>query len=375
MAEKAAIIGAGGTGRGFLARLLKQDGASVTFLDKDQALIHKLREAGSYHILHGDKDYCVDDYKAFVLDSKEGIDALAEADWIFTSIGNEHLAELSDSLKKAVQQKQEGSLKIITCENGTCPKKNLLDALREANLENVMVTQGVIFCSSIPKDADTLDILSEDYEELPYDVDEELFELPFKHFPPTKHFSELLERKIYTYNCLSACIAYLGAYKGYVDYADAGNDEEILWLCRELLKGLNRVISEKYRISEEEQRVFSERALKKFSNRNISDTIQKNARAAIRKLSSDERILGPIEIMTAWGEDPEILYLVAAAALIYLEENEKMELEGRTYKEPLALFQALDAQISEAVFARIKEYYMQLKRKETIDEIVEKMKV
>lgn len=371
MNKSTAIIGAGGTGRGFLARLLQEDGAEVVLIDKNETLIQKLKEAEHYKITYGKHEYEVRNYRAYTLECEAAIQAAANAEWIFTSIGNEHLKELKPFLESVAREKKDAPLRIITCENGTCPKQVLRNAFPKEEQEKFLVTQGVIFCSSIPAD-NGIDILSEDYNELPYDVDEALFELPFPHFKPQKNFTELLERKIYTYNCLSACIAYLGAYKGYTDYADAGNDQEIRKLCDQLLEELNPAISRKYGVSEAEQQAFSVHALEKFSNRDISDTIYKNARAAIRKLSPEERIMGSVSLMLSAEKDPEILYLTAAAALLYLEEKEEMKLDGICYKEPVALFKALNPDAGIQAEKRIEAYYEELKSGKPLNEIMKK---
>ena len=53
MSENTVIIGAGGSGRGFLARLLQEDGAEICFVDKNEKLINLLQEKGSYGIQVG----------------------------------------------------------------------------------------------------------------------------------------------------------------------------------------------------------------------------------------------------------------------------------------------------------------------------------
>ena len=41
--KKAVIIGAGQTGRGFIAPIVRENGYAITFLDKDRALVDQLR--------------------------------------------------------------------------------------------------------------------------------------------------------------------------------------------------------------------------------------------------------------------------------------------------------------------------------------------
>nr|WP_101910194.1 2-dehydropantoate 2-reductase N-terminal domain-containing protein [Marasmitruncus massiliensis] len=268
MSERVVIIGAGGSGRGFLARLLQADGAALCFVDQDERLIRALQKNGCYRIQVGEQTprTVIRDYEAFPVSSEAAIQRVAETDWVFTSVGEEHLAELAPFLKQASQKRGERSLPVIACENGIAPKVTLRKALGESAEQNILVTQGVIFCTSIPVSNGSLDILSEDYSEQPYDVDEALFQMPFAHFPATRNFAQLLQRKIYTYNCLSACIAYLGAYLGYTVYSQAANDPQVRRYCDHLSVGLNRALCKNMGTAPEEQKAFAEQALKKFSN-------------------------------------------------------------------------------------------------------------
>lgn len=361
MNNKVVVIGAGGTGRGFLARLLYADGAEICFVDKEKKIIDTLNSAGTYRIFRENQEDQVTHYRAYTIDDQMSKTAAKDADWIFVSVGNEHLHELAGFFDEVAKEKGETLLKIVVCENGIAPKVVMRNALKGTAAQNALVTQAVIFCTSIPDKRNYLNILSEDYNILPYDTDEDLFELPFEHCVSTQNFSQLLERKIYTYNCLSACIGYFGAYKGYEDYADAGNDAEIRTLCEELLLGLNKSICSQYHVTEQEQKSFSDKALAKFSNHDISDTVQKNVRAVIRKLSPTERVMAPIRIMQHYKQDPTVLFMIAAACLLYLDENEPLLLSGKEYTSSIQLFKELNPDLDECTLEKICTCYKKMK--------------
>lgn len=362
--EKVVIIGAGGSGRGFLPRLLQKDQTEICFIDKNEELIKKLQEQKEYYIRVGNDKIWIQNYEAYIVESIDAEKKAADADWIFVSVGEEKLTELVPFLKKA-EARKGSTLRIVVCENGLAPKNVLRKALREAGVENCLVTQGVIFCTSIPEEKDSLHILSEDYPELPYDADEDLFVLPFTNFPATKNFSQLLQRKIYTYNCLSACIAYLGAYLGYDIYAEAANDPEIQVKCKKLMASLNRTLCKTMKLKPEDQEVFSRRAINKFSNPDIKDTIYKNARAAIRKLAPAERIMGPMQLMEQEGEDVSVLCLTAAAAILYLEKNEELIWNDKKYSDGFSLFKELNPQVGIENMKIISNYLLQLRETKT----------
>lgn len=64
---KAAIVGAGKTGRGFLARLLKESGAEIAFIDKNEELVKQLNEKKSFNIsfFTDREDMLISDYTAY----------------------------------------------------------------------------------------------------------------------------------------------------------------------------------------------------------------------------------------------------------------------------------------------------------------------
>lgn len=362
MAECVVIIGAGGSGRGFIARLLQDEDVKLCFVDRDRELVEALNKKGEYKIQvgSGTSKIVISNYEAFVPDEEKAVVRAAQADWIFTAVGEENLKDLVSFLER-VAEKRGRPVRIVACENGVAPKLAFRKALKGSKAQNSIITQGVIFCTSIPERKGSLDIISEDYPELPYDIDEELFRLPFAHFPATPHLDRLLQRKIYTYNCLSACISYLGAYLKYDIYSDAANDALIRQYCGLLLSGLNRTLCRSMNVAPKEQFEFSRRALKKFSNPNISDTIQKNARSVVRKLSPTERIMGPMKLMEQYGEDTFVLRLVAAAALLYLERNEDLRYQNKEYSDVLRLFRELNPQIGEKETRSICEILNELR--------------
>ena len=50
MAEHVVIIGAGGSGRGFIARLLQEENVKLCFVDQNVELVEALNKRGQYGI-------------------------------------------------------------------------------------------------------------------------------------------------------------------------------------------------------------------------------------------------------------------------------------------------------------------------------------
>lgn len=310
------IIGAGQSGRGYINRLFYLSKEEVIFLDKDKYLIEKLNKEQKYEVSFGKQGrdtIIIDNFKAYWMEDKQAINALANADIIFISIGASHLIELLPILQDSLNVRNHKTVNIITAENGIHPS-SVLSALQKD--KRVHLSESIIFCTTLQK-GESLDILSEDLDHLPYDITKLQSKLPYKGMIAEYNFSDLLERKIYTYNCISACIAYLGYVKGIENYAEAANEVGIEKCIHRIENSLNHSISKKYKIPLEEQKAFSNMAIKKFKNYDIVDTVARNVRDVERKLKEDERLLAPLRIMCEYKQDCEDLLYVIACALYY----------------------------------------------------------
>ena len=218
------IIGAGQTGRGFLNKFFYLNDQFVTFLDKDEDLINQLQEKKSYQISFGEEHapLIVDNYEAYSIFSNQAKQIIRSADLIFVSVGRPNLKDVKEILKE-IGNDPSKQVDIITAENGINVSSELEDL--KGN-DNIHIAESIVFCTTLSVEG-SLDIFSEDLNYLPYDVVALGHTLNYQGMEPVQDLDVLMTRKILTYNCISACVAYLGSYKGYTDYAEAANDPEI----------------------------------------------------------------------------------------------------------------------------------------------------
>ena len=101
--SKIVIVGAGKTGRGFLARLLQEAGKEVVFIDKNQEF--------------------------------------------FVSVGGQNLKDVGVSLAKVLAQDKK--YYIITAENASKPSKTLKEAIGRQDL---VVSESTVFCTTIEEE-------------------------------------------------------------------------------------------------------------------------------------------------------------------------------------------------------------------------------
>ena len=136
---------------------------------------------------------------------------------------------------------------------------------------------------------------------------------------PLKNFSNQLRRKIYTYNCINAVITYLGAKKGYVQLYDAGNDEEILQTARKAASETSRALVAEFRFDPAEQEEWTNAAFAKFRDRNIPDHVERNGADPVRKLSREDRLIGPALLALKHRIYPEGLLKGIMACIEYTD--------------------------------------------------------
>jgi len=309
--NKITIIGAGKTGRGFLADII--GGQEITFIDKNKDLVDKLRADGKFEIYYfGDKKPKkeVRFKAAYTWEDVTEIDA----DLIFVSVGGSNLPEVGAALKRFIKAGQQ----IIVCENASHPARMLGEAI---GIDSVNISESTVFCTTIEKAG--LDIHSEGYPYLQFDAEPMKNNLPaVQNLRPIENFGNFLTRKLYTYNSASCIIAYLGYIKGYTVYGEAANDAEILALLDQNYELMNDCMCREFGYEAEDQREFAILSRKKFTDRTIADTVSRNAREPQRKLKAAERILGPLMLAEKYGADTTVLALTTAAALLYSDPSD-----------------------------------------------------
>lgn len=350
-------IGAGQTGRGYINRFFRNN--RIVFLDKNKDLVKMLQNNESYTVSFGkERDSLIlDNYNAYQIDTDEALDTLKEADLVMISVGQKNLKDVSSILKKSLQERKKQDIDIITCENGVNVKKELLELQNDSR---VHLAEAIVFCTTLNTQG-TLDILSENLDYLPYDVVSLGHELVYENMVAEKNLGVLMQRKIYTYNCTSAIVSYLGYYKGYTVYGEAANDLEIDLCIQNVVNELNKCICSEYGTDEIEQEKFSKMAIRKFQNKSIVDTIERNARDVDRKLGVHERIVAPLLIMNKYGVKCDALLLVASCAIYYGYKTNTL------VKEPKEYFVSLPKEWVE----QIKKFIDLLDSNVTISEILE----
>lgn len=319
--SKIAVIGAGKTGRGFIGRLLAEEGCEFLLIDKNEELVEKLNEKKAFKVsFFGNQrePQVVTNYKAVTWENAD----FSDVELIFVSVGGTNLTDVGTNLKKWCADGKKRY--IITGENATKPAKTVLAAIGGEDVAgevNVAGAEATVFCTTI-EDGD-LDIASENYPYLQCDAKPlEGYIPPVASVKPVDNFGNFLTRKLFTYNAASCVIAYLGFIKGFTDYGEAANDPEILELLDRNYAATNEVLCKEFGYTKEDQEEFALLSKKKFCDRTIIDTVARNAREPHRKMKAGERIMGPLVLLDQYGADTSVLIKTAAAMLLYKNDGE-----------------------------------------------------
>lgn len=339
MNNTALIFGAGKTGRGFAAHLAFLGGYEIVLIDKNPQLVDELKRAGEYFVQILDNEEnsgTINVSAAYDIDDFGWHKEFLETTLVFTSVFGNNLEELAKYLASALDKRYAENparfLTIITCENLT----NAADFLKTAVVKNldqekekwlseyVGFSESIIFrtCLEAAADQSPLTIRSQNFFELPCDGDAIKGELHVYGLKPLKNFSNQLRRKIYTYNCINAVITYLGAKKGYTQLPDAGNDAEILETAGKAASESALALIAEFGFDRKEQEEWTKAAFAKFADKNIPDPIDRNGADPARKLSREDRLIGPALLALKHDIYPGGLLEGILACVEYRDKNE-----------------------------------------------------
>lgn len=338
----AIVFGAGNIGRGFIGQLFSESGYHVVFSDVDAGLIEALDKRGEYCL----ETVFNDDVKRYVVGPVSAIDArdveavaaaVAAADIGATAVGKAALPLLAEPIVRGLRQRLAAAppgrppLNILLCENVkqaadklrsdvaqclTVAERRLLDA--QIGFVDTVIGRMVPPPTPEMRAADPGLIRVEPYKELP--VNREQFVGPIPNISamiPESGFERYTARKLYIHNCGHALLAYAGYVLGYEYGYQALADPHVLKLLIGGLRESKSGIARRYDADPTWLQQHIDDLLTRFGNRALGDTIFRLGRDPIRKLSSDDRLVGAARLADASDAPPECLSLGIACALFF----------------------------------------------------------
>lgn len=335
MKKEVLIIGAGKIGRGFIAQLFYESGYKLWFLDASKEVVELLNKEKKYRVDIAREGKDLTEYievaGAFTSDDKEKVaEIISNIDIIVTSVGAGNIEKVAGFIKEIlIAAGRKERLNWIICENANNPAKKIKDALlQNADQEfeefvryKLGLIETQVLRTGMSANAEVilkepLALRMQDWWTLPLDKDAFVGSVPdVKGFNPKTNFSNELVRKLYTFNGTNGPIAYIGWANGYKILHEAALAYPELF--HEIQEESAFGLINEFGFDEKEQREFMALAMKKYTDPTLSDQIERNANDSKRKLSKDERLVGPALLCLKYGRMPHAYAKAIAAAYYY----------------------------------------------------------
>jgi mannitol-1-phosphate 5-dehydrogenase len=352
MKKEVLIIGAGKIGRGFIAQLFYNSGYKLWFLDASKEVVELLNKEKKYRvdIAREGKDLTqyIEVEGAFTLNNKEKVAEIISNIYIIaTSVGAANIEKVAEFIKEIlIAARRKEPLNWIICENANNPAKKIKEVLLQnadpefeefvrsklGLIETQVLRTGMLANAEVTM-KEPLALRMQDWWTLPLDKDAFVGPMPeVQGFSPKINFSNELVRKLYTFNGTNGPIAYIGWANGYKILHEAALAYPELF--HEIQEESAFGLINEFGFDEKEQREFMALAMKKYTDPTLNDQIERNANDTRRKVSKEERLVGPALLCLKHGKMPNAYAKAIAAAYYYKGSNDEGTLEvQRTVNE------------------------------------------
>lgn len=320
MGKKAIQFGGGNIGRGFVAEFLHESGYEVVFVDVMDSIIDALNNNKSYQVTEvsesGETTKTIDNYRAINSKKDEAavVKEIATADVVTCAVGPKILKFIAPLIAKGIDARTLSKpVAVIACENAIGATDTLHGFIRD-NTDpqrlSTLYSRAQFANSAIdrivpnqPPDAG-LNVRIEKFYE--WAVEKTPFgdvghpDISGIHW--VDNLQPYIERKLFTVNTGHATAAYYGYNSGKKTIHDALSDPRIRRVIHDVLDETAHLIVEKHKIPPQEQKNYVETIINRISNPYLEDTVDRVGRAPLRKLSRQERFIGPASQLAERGE-------------------------------------------------------------------------
>jgi len=387
MKKKVVIFGAGQIGRGFIGDICFDENYFLVYVDVFENLVNQLNEKKCYPlwILGVEKkiEKTISNLKAIPLEKKETIaEEISETSLIFTAVGANNLEKLAPliagGIEKKFSQKQDEYLNIVICENLLGSSKILYSSIarhlpesfhkfldKNVGLVETVVSRMVAPLSDEFKKTNPLLVRVEEYKILPVDKKSFKGEIPqIKAFYPVDPLFPYEELKLFIHNLAHATIAYLGYLKEYQYIWEGMADKEIIKVLDGVLEETKTALMKKHNFSRNEIANYISDLKKRFKNKLLGDTVYRVGRDPLRKIGSEERLIGGIKLCLSQNIFPQNICFVAGACLCYNYGNDENAMKLQRYLSEkgidFVLKNICKLDKESRVYALIKEKYKEV---------------
>lgn len=344
MMETAVHFGAGKIGRGFIADLLHGSGYKIVFADVVQSAIDEINKSGAYHLFlidHNYEDKIIDNISAIsTITQKDAVVAeIAKATVVTTSVMATNLDKVAPVIAEGLAKRlgtDQPKATVMACENAIMGtdilKKAMIDTgiISEAELNEVAIYPNTAVDRMVfdGEHHGVKGIEIGDAYELAVESNQLNGAEPVKGAEYVDNLEMFLQRKIYIINCGHAITAYLGQLNNCETVQDVLKVPELLKQIKDAMLESAAALEKKYGFTHESLEEYIDTMfIKRYTTPGVSDPITRVGREPIRKLSSNDRILGPAIECERLDLDNHLLLRGAAAGFHFTNPADKQAVE------------------------------------------------
>ena len=257
---------------------------------------------------------------------------IASADIVTTAVGARILRFVAPNIAAGIAARPAGAppLAVMACENAI-NATDLLEQEIRANYQGDDLEERALFANTavdriVPVQAEGagLDVTVEDFFE--WAVERGPFGGTEPDIPGITWVDDLepyIERKLFTVNTGHATTAWHGWAADHATIAEAIRDPAIKAQVETVLAETSALLIAQHGFSEEDMAAYRHKVLGRFANTALPDPVQRVGRGPLRKLSREDRIVGPAAALAERGMGHEGLLSAFAAALAFTPEGDE----------------------------------------------------
>lgn len=371
--KKVVQIGAGKIGRGYVAELFQNAGYEIVFLDYSKELVDALNEQGWYTISKrsADGDFSKTIVRGFQAyntqdELEQCIEALADTNYVSINVYPDAAKSIGHMIGAAIKRRIENNnFTTMDCIIGVNflnssvilhdYAKEMLSTDQELAYleEKVGFIEGLVGRNGAPPtpemlEEDPLICNSSDSDAMTIDRD------TFKGKPPEgvnfilkENVPAWMVHKIWIANMSHCMKALMGAKKGYTYIGECDADDYIMRCTMLAKKEAEFALHEMYGLSYEamEEASPSAREQDRLRNKEVlllnKDTIARVCADMIRKLSKEDRLVGPALAAYQYGRMPYFLVKGIAMGFFYVNPEDATTIEINDYLQENGIEKAI----------------------------------
>lgn len=321
-------FGAGNIGRGLIGQLSQLNDLKLVFVDLNKDLIDQINSKKQYTIrsLQSDQNVVITNCSGLVLgvDNDKIIEMISQAGMITTSIGSQNLSRLVELIQKGLKLRSNLDKISLACfENAYKASQNLYEEIVKDDylIKDKLTYINVVVDRLVPTQKDpTLDLIVEDFFSVWYvkEFRDSTWLFNKKTGEILTNYDNYFYQKFYGVNGLHFSVALLG-WKHKKLYINEVLDDRLLkYTIAHLVEELSLGISKYLDLDLNETKVYLEKNIERFSNKYLTDQIERVCRNISQKLGKNERFLPIYEYLIEHNYKHEILDEIYKIAKEYM---------------------------------------------------------